>query len=143
MLVIFVIGILLFVYFLFNTLYQMVSFKYCKPKYRIDKNGYVEYFNSNHFKWETLYGWNTDDDERVCIIHGINRIPFEIKYKGPGRCRYRLPANLSKQELRNEVEKFANYKTAEECYEKQMELINNECIALAKRVKINYEVINE
>ena len=44
------------------------------------------------------------------------------------------------EKLREEVDKIVKYKTGKECYEHQAELINNECIILANKVKIKYEV---
>ena len=51
-----------------------------------------------------------------------------------------MDKKLSGKKLREEVDKIVKYKTGKECYEHQAELINNECIVLAKKVKIKYEV---
>lgn len=117
----------------------MISFYYCKPKYRINKNGYVEYYIGIFNYWDKLCGWDSNDTERTVTVHGINT-PIEIKYKGPGRIIYYLDKNLSGKKLREEVDKIVKYKTGKECYEHQAELINNECIILANKVKIKYEV---
>ena len=128
------------IYYMFKTAYHMISFNYCKPKYRINKNGYVEYYISIFNYWDKLCGWDSNDTERTATVHGINNTPIEIKYKGPGRIIYYLDKNLSGKKLREEVDKIIKYKTGKECYEHQAELINKECIILANKVKIKYEV---
>ena len=128
------------IYYMFKTAYNMISFNYCKPKYRINKNGYVEYYIGTFNYWDKLCGWDSNDTERTVTVHGINNTPVEVKYKGPGRIIYYLDKKLSGKNLREEVDKIVKYKTGKECYEHQAELINNECIILAKKVKIKYEV---
>lgn len=132
-----------FIYYMLKTVYDMILFAYCKPKYRISKNGYVEYYTGNLNYWDKLCGWDSNDTERTVTVHGINGTPLEIKYKGPGRIIYYLDKNLSGDKLRQEVEKYVIYKTGKECYDHQAELINNECIILAKKVKFKYELTNE
>lgn len=126
------------IYKIIRTSNNLIRYNYDIPKYRIGERGYVEYYIADLDYWDQLCGWDNNETERVCLIYGVANHPIEIKYKGPGRVNYYFDKNLSSKELKEEVEKFVIYKTGKECYNHQMELINNENIILRNKINIKY-----
>ena len=62
-----------------------------KPKYKLDKDGYVMFYYRRYSCWEYFPLWNDNNDKRIIhILDRIRNIDYDISYIGPGRAKWRL-----------------------------------------------------
>ena len=108
-------------------LYEIYRHWLSKPKYRLDEDGFVMYYDVPYNYWSYLTGWDDNSSKRTVTIHDtIRGIVFDYEYEGPGR--YKL--KMTKEEL-----KSLPYKTCREIHKNQEELINRENALLKEITK--------
>lgn len=127
-----IVGIMLFVFLL-------DSFKdHILPiKYKLDDEGYVMFYYPTFGVWKYFPAWNDNDDNReVKIFDGIRNLNYTISYKGPGRCKIKIPCTDPKKYSSKDINKrFPSYKHPKEIWEKYCLCIDKENTILNKVVK--------
>lgn len=131
---------LVFYMFVWAIIYKPIRYCYGKPKYRRNKEGYVEYFDYMRNRWWILTKWDDNDSERKIVLYTSNNNPLEITYKGPGRYKIYFNNDLKQKEYRE----YFGFKNTKELYENMTEQINNENIITSKVLhdKVKYTIEN-
>ena len=119
---------LIFYMFAWAAIYKPIRYCYGKPKYRRNTDGYVEYFDYLHNRWELLTEWDSNESNRKIMLHTGNGTPIEISYKGPGRCKIYIECDMNQKGFRSQF----NFKSTKEIYNFIEEQINNENIITSK-----------
>ena len=118
--------VLFAIYFVF-ALYEIYRHWLSKPRYRLDGDGFVMYYDAPYNYWSYLTGWDDNQSKRTVTIHDtIRGIVFDYEYEGPGRYKFKM----TKEELKN-----LPYKTCREIHKEQEELINRENTLLKEITK--------
>lgn len=59
-----------------------------KPKYRLDKDGYLQFYYRRYSWWIDFPVWNDNDDERKIEVHDrVRDLDYTLSYVGPGRAK--------------------------------------------------------
>jgi hypothetical protein len=62
-----------------------------KPKYGLDKDGYVMFYYHKLSCWEYFPLWNSNVKERILHVHDrVRNLDYDISYDGPGRTKWKL-----------------------------------------------------
>ena len=108
-------------------LYEIYRYWLSKPRYRLDTDGFVMYYDVPYNYWSYLTGWDDNSTKRTVTIHDtIRDIVFDYEYEGPGRYKFKM----TKEELKN-----LSYKTCREIHKEQEELIDRENTLLKEITK--------
>ena len=108
-------------------LYDIYQYWLSKPRYRLDADGFVMYYDVPYNYWSYLTRWDDNSTKRTVTIHDtIRDIVFDYKYEGPGRYKFKM----TKEELKN-----LSYKTCREIHKDQEELIDRENTLLKEITK--------
>ena len=108
-------------------LYDIYQYWLSKPRYRLDADGLVMYYDAPYNYWSYLTGWDATQSKRTVTIHDTIRcIVFDYEYEGPGRYKFKM----TKEELKN-----LPYKTCREIHKEQEELIDRENTLLKEITK--------
>ncbi len=87
--------------------YDAYKYRVRKPKYRINKKGFVEYRNE-YGRWRPVCIWNSEVKKRKFTVHDtIRHLQFELEYDGEGReyiTSYDSLTYKSLRELENDQE---------------------------------------
>lgn len=143
--ILFLIVIISYLYFLYAVIkyviYNPLMYNYGKPKYRRNKDGYVEYYDYLHNHWWLLTEWDSNEINRVICISTHAGIPIKIPYKGPGRNKMYIECDMNQKGFRSQFK----YKTTKEIYEEMTEQINNEDIITSKVLSdvVTYKLNNK
>ena len=79
--------IIIFGYLYYDTFLQDKR----KPKYKLDKDGYVMFYYRRYSCWEYFPLWNDNNDERIVhVLDRVRNLDYDISYKGPGRARFKF-----------------------------------------------------
>ena len=59
-----------------------------KPKYRLDKEGYLQFYYRRFNHWEYFPIWNDNNEQRyVKVFDRIRNLEYTLSYIGPGRTK--------------------------------------------------------
>ena len=59
-----------------------------KPKYRLDKEGYLQFYYRRFNHWEYFPIWNDNNEQRyVKVFDRIRNLEYTLSYIGPGRAK--------------------------------------------------------
>ena len=62
--------------------------KLLKPKYRLDEEGYLQFYYRKFNRWEYFPIWNDNDEQRyVKVFDRIRNLEYTLSYIGPGRSK--------------------------------------------------------
>lgn len=68
--------------------YDMFGSDRRKPKYRLDKDGYLQFYYRRYSWWIDFPVWNDNDDERKIEVHDrVRDLDYTLSYVGPGRAK--------------------------------------------------------
>lgn len=68
--------------------YDMFGSDRRKPKYRLDKDGYLQFYYRRYSWWIDFPVWNDNDDERKIEVHDrVRNLDYTLSYIGPGRAK--------------------------------------------------------
>ena len=116
----FLIFVILFCLVWFIDIFGIEWYHNNHPRYRMNNDGFIEYYSLIYNNWRLLYVWNDSIDDRVLHIHDtIRGLEYDLKYKGKGRSTLYF--------TRENLEFFENiYHTVKEIDKNQNKLINKE-----------------
>lgn len=64
------------------------SDKLKQPKYRLDKEGYLQFYYRRFNRWEYFPIWNDNNEQRyVKVFDRIRNLEYTLSYIGPGRAK--------------------------------------------------------
>ena len=59
-----------------------------KPKYRLDKEGYLQFYYRRFNHWEYFPIWNDNNEQRyIKVFDRIRNLEYTLSYIGPGRAK--------------------------------------------------------
>ena len=59
-----------------------------RPKYRLDENGYLQFYYRRFSRWEYFPIWNDNIEQRyVKVFDKIRNLEYTLSYIGPGRAK--------------------------------------------------------
>ena len=59
-----------------------------KPKYRLDENGYLQFYYRRFNNWEYFPIWNNNNEQRcIKVFDRIRNLDYTLSYVGPGRAK--------------------------------------------------------
>jgi hypothetical protein len=112
--------------------YFMICSDKRKPQYRLDKDGYVQFYYHKYFKWIDFPIWNDScDDREVNIYDRIKNINYTLSYKGPGRVKFKLVFDdvdfISNKSITKYIrEIYPEFKSSEQLYRLYTDYIDRE-----------------
>ena len=113
-----------------------------KPIYRIDANGYVQFYYRKFSCWEYFPIWNDNDDHRVVeVCDTIRNLNYDLSYFGPGRVRLKLKFDddafpVTQEFITDHVRKlYPEYKNSEQLWQLHKLYVDKENIVLQRILK--------
>jgi len=106
-------------------------------KYKLDDEGYVMFYYPKYGVWKYFPAWNDNDDDReVNVFDRTRNLNYVISYKGPGRCKIKIPCTDPKKYSSKDIKKrFPSYKHPKEIWEKHCLYVDKENTILNDIVK--------
>ena len=112
-----------------------------KPKYRLDKDGYVQFYYRRYSWWINFPIWNDNNDERKIEVHDrVRNLDYTLSYVGPGRAKLKLTFDdvnsISEKFITNYVrELHPEFTTSEQLFQLHNIYVDKENNLLSKIVK--------
>ena len=70
---------------------ETLSDKLKQPKYRLDAEGYLQFYYRKFNRWEYFPIWNDNNEQRyVKVFDRIRNLEYTLSYVGPGRNKINL-----------------------------------------------------
>ena len=129
--------ILLFLYLYWD----MYLSDQCKPKYRRDKDGYVQFYYKRYSWWIDFPIWKDNNEERQVEVNDrVRNINYTLTYVGPGRAKWKLIfddcAPITQHYITKHVrELYPEFKNSEQLWQLHNLYVNKENIILNDIVK--------
>lgn len=123
--------------------YDMFGSDRRKPKYRLDKDGYLQFYYRRFNRWEYFPIWNDMDDERKIEVHDIVRdLYYTLSYIGPGRAKIKFTfdenAPITRDLITDYFRKvYPEFKNSEQLWKLHELYINKENTILNRIVQHN------
>lgn len=123
--------------------YDMFGSDRRKPKYRLDENGYLQFYYRRFNRWEYFPIWNDMDDERKIEVHDIVRdLDYTLSYVGPGRAKIKFTfddnAPITRDLITDYFRKvYPEFKNSEQLWSLYKLYINKENTILNRIVQHN------
>lgn len=112
-----------------------------KPKYRIDKDGYVKFYYRRYSQWIDFPIWTDDNDIRQVEVNDrVRDINYTLTYVGPGRVKWRLIYDVWTPITRHYITKYVRklypeFKNSEQLWQLHNLYVDKENIILNDIVK--------
>ena len=114
-----------------------------KPKYRLDKDGYLQFYYRKFSRWEYFPIWNDMDDERKIEVHDrVRNLDYTLSYIGPGRAKIKFTfddnAPITRDLITDYFRKvYPEFKNSEQLWKLHELYINKENTILNRIVQHN------
>ena len=112
-----------------------------KPKYRLDKNGYLQFYYRRYSWWIDFPAWNDNNDERKIEVHDrVRNLDYTLSYVGPGRTKikYHFDENapITRDFITDYFRKlYPEFKNSEQLFQLHNVYVDKENNLLSKIVK--------
>ena len=119
-------------------LYDMFGYDRRKPIYRLDKNGYVQFYYRRYSLWLDFPVWNDNNDERKIEVHDrVRDLDYTFSYIGPGRekIKYEFDFNDDTTITNYFRNLFPEFKNSEQLFKLYNKYVDKENNLLSKIVK--------
>lgn len=129
--------ILMFLYLYWDTYLS----DQCKPKYRRDKDGYVQFYYRRYSWWIDFPIWKDNNDIRQVEVNDrVRDINYTLTYVGPGRAKWKLIfddcAPITQHFITKHVrELYPEFKNSEQLWQLHNLYVDKENIILNDIVK--------
>ena len=113
----------------------------CKPKYRRDKDGYVQFYYRRYSWWIDFPIWKDNNEERQVEVNDrVRNINYTLTYVGPGRAKWKLIfddcAPITQHYITKHVrELYPEFKNSEQLWQLHNLYVDKENIILNDIVK--------
>lgn len=113
----------------------------CKPKYRLDEDGYVQFYYRRFSYWEYFPLWDDKETDRIVhICDRVRNLDYDISYIGPGRCKLKINydnySEKSQKFITNRIrDLYPEFKTSEQLWQLYNLYVNKENTILNKVAK--------
>lgn len=104
-----------------------------KPKYRLDKEGYLQFYYRRFNHWEYFPIWNDNNEQRyVKVFDRIRNLEYTLSYIGPGRAKINFKyifddAKIKKEFITNYFRNtYPEFKNSEQLWNLHELYINKE-----------------
>ena len=112
-----------------------------KPKYRLDKNGYLQFYYRRYSWWIDFPVWNDNDDERKIEVHDrVRDLDYTLSYIGPGRAKIKYTFDGNAPITRDFItdyfrKKYPEFKNSEQLFQLHNLYVDKENNLLSTIVK--------
>lgn len=113
----------------------------CKPKYRLDKNGYLQFYYRRYSLWIDFPIWKDNNDTRQVEVHDrVRDIDYTLTYVGPGRAKIKYDfdddAPITRDFITDYFRKlYPEFKNSEQLFQLHNVYVDKENIILNDIVK--------
>lgn len=114
-----------------------------KPKYRLDENGYLQFYYRRFNRWEYFPIWNDNNEQRyVKVFDRIRNLEYTLSYIGPGRAKIKYTfdpnAPITRDLITDHFRKiYPEFKNSEQLWNLHELYINKENTILNRIVQHN------
>jgi len=121
--------------------YDMFGSDKRKPKYRLDKDGYLQFYYRRYSCWFDFPLWNDNNDERKVEVHDrVRDLDYTISYIGPGRAKIKYlfdnNAPITRDFITDHFRKtYPEFKNSEQLFQLHNLYVDKENAILNKIVK--------
>jgi len=112
-----------------------------KPKYRLDKDGYVQFYYRRYSQWIDFPIWKDNDEERYVEVHDrVRDLDYTLAYVGPGRAKIKYnfdeDAPITRDFITDYVRKlYPEFKNSEQLFQLHNVYVDKENNLLSTIVK--------
>lgn len=137
-------GFVYWIIFLFGCCVVMMYITYdeilgdkLKPKYKLDKNGYLQFYYRRFNCWEYFPIWDNNNEQRyVKVFDRTRNLKYTLSYVGPGRAKIKYTFNDHIQPSRKFITHhfrkiYPEFKSSEQLWNLHESYVNKENAVLS------------
>lgn len=108
-----------------------------KPKYRLDENGYLQFYYRRFNCWEYFPIWDNNNEQHyIKVFDRIRNLEYTLSYVGPGRAKIKYTfdecAPISRSFITDHFRKiYPEFKNSEQLWNLHELYINKENVVLS------------